>query len=67
MKKIYEMDLFEKIETETSSFGQTEIERVPGGWNYIYTHYTSIDEESPIAMTAVFVPFNNEFQESERG
>lgn len=67
MEKIYNMKLGEKINTETSMYGQTEIERVPGGWNFIYTHYTNSGENSPIAMAAVFVPFNFESKSKKRG
>lgn len=64
MDEIYEMKLGDVIEKNSYRFGQTKIERVPGGWNYIYTQYTgTVQEKTPITMTAVFVPLSNEFQE----
>lgn len=50
-KDLYSMKLAESIELDN----RFVITRVPGGWIYSSTSYES--------RTAVFVPFDNEFQE----
>lgn len=50
-KSIYDLGLHEKINISLRVYAQ----RVPGGWIYYESHYN----------IATFVPFNNEFQESQ--
>ena len=54
-KTIYELNLFEAVEISKDESIIEVIKRVPGGWLYIISPFTS-DE------TLVFIPFNNEFK-----
>lgn len=53
---LYNLELHEGITTEFGIF----IMRVPGGWIY-----DCWDKEADKFKTGVFVPFNNEFQETK--
>lgn len=53
--KLYEMKLGEIVVIEDTTIF-TEVIRVPGGWIY-----RSLDKYYNV-LSAVFVPFNNEFQ-----
>lgn len=66
MNEIYEMKLHDILTPKDSD---TQIQRVPGGW--IYTtyqteQYTQVDGtwSENYRLSSVFVPFDNEFQES---
>ena len=50
-KDIFSLKLHESTTLDSEPF--TMVQRVPGGWNYIY------------GSTSVHVPFNNEFQEKK--
>lgn len=59
-KDIYKLDMHEvtmTTETDLKDWLFTTVMRVPGGWIY-----RSFDKGNNI-MAAVFVPFDNEFQE----
>jgi hypothetical protein len=58
MNNIYEMKLHEEFYIDSC----IRVLRVPGGWIYITKRETSFDHKS-VALSSVFVPYNNEFQE----
>ncbi len=41
---------------ESGRFGKWNVTRVPGGWIYL-----QVEHDRGVAITAVFVPFDNEF------
>ena len=57
---IYNLKLHETLDADDANLFTTVI-RVPGGWMY-----RSYDKGCHI-LCAVFVPFNNEFQEHRQG
>ena len=64
-KSIYDMKLFDTIELLGGNVVEEYIIRVPGGW--IFKTFPAIgDSCSPNNMSAVFVPFNEEFRKSEK-
>jgi len=66
MKDIYKLKLHDTCSLQSDRWGDIEIIRVPGGWLYDYTKFTSAEDElSPLAKAVVFVPFNNEFQQKK--
>lgn len=62
-KTIYELELGETLYTSTTADSDTNVERVPGGWNYVYYRITTdiLGNVTRIAMSAVFVPWHDEF------
>ena len=53
---IYDIKNLEEISI-TTSFGDTVIQRLPGGWVFI-----TKAEVHPYRFSSVFVPYNNEFK-----
>ena len=53
-KSIYDLKLHE-IEVISPGSISTRVQRVPGGWNYMYDTKNG-------GMAVQFVPFNNEFE-----
>lgn len=60
MNGIYEMKLGETLSPENSNHS---IMRVPGGW--IYMCYNEHYKMSGVQMSAIFVPYNEEFKGKE--
>lgn len=52
-KSIYELDFGELIVVHSGADFRTVVNRVPGGWVYLYF--------SRDGFSSTFVPFNNEF------
>jgi len=63
-KTIYELKLHEQLNVPCSN-GDLNIQRVPGGWNYMYyeQRLSSRDRDTWewALVTVVFVPYNTEF------
>jgi hypothetical protein len=63
-KDMYKLDLNDSMTLTSSSYEDTEITRVPGGWIYCFT---KVDPDtSGLTNSSTFVPFNNEFQNDKR-
>lgn len=64
MKNIYALDLLEETFEKKDQYNprSLSIRRVPGGW--IFTEFEDSSEESSIQVriSAVFVPYNDEFK-----
>jgi hypothetical protein len=58
---IHEMELHQEQIYETGAFGETIIVRVPGGWIYSFTRYSSNEADGPISTSTTFVPYSVEF------
>ena len=58
-KTIYDLKLHESISLNSNHL---EIKRVAGGWLYI----ESYEYQDNMALTSCFIPFDNEFQKSEK-
>ena len=62
-KTIYNLELHEIFQVKDQ---ELQIQRVPGGWNYIYTRQDFNEQESyyeQVVTQIVFVPYDNTFQE----
>jgi len=61
-KTIYNLNLHESLQIRSELI----VERVPGGWNYIYYHQKRISESDYgyewYVLQIVFVEYHNEFQ-----
>ena len=63
-KTIYNLELHETLQIRDESL---QIQRVPGGWNYIYTRQDFNEEDDyyeTVISHIVFVPYDNEFYKS---
>ena len=66
---IYNLKLHEILDVNEFAGRSIQVQRVPGGWNYIYqeTIYGGIGSNSrSISISTVFVPFNDEFQDDTK-
>ena len=61
-KTIYNLELHETLYIKDQGW---QIQRVPSGWNYIYTRQDFIEEDDDydqVITHIVFVPYDNKFQ-----
>ena len=65
-KTIYNLELHEILYVKDQGL---QIQRVPSGWNYIYTRQDFIEENDyyeQVITHIVFVPYDNNFQKVPR-